>query len=43
MVPRVQDNNPLGTQKTISVDFVEEQAREGRQGNFKISQMITIY
>ena len=26
--------------KTVSLDFDEEKAREGRQGNFKISQMI---
>ena len=24
MVPRVKDNNPLGTQKTVSLDFNEE-------------------
>ena len=35
MVPRVKDNNPLGTQKTVLLDFDEELAREGRQGNFK--------
>ena len=29
MVPRVKYNNPLGTQKTISLDY-EEFAREGR-------------
>ena len=33
MVLRVKNNNPLGTQKTISLDFDEECAREGRQGN----------
>ena len=33
MVPRVKDNNPLGTQKTVSLDFDEELARECRQGN----------
>ena len=27
----------LGTQKTVSLDFVEELAREGRQGNLKNS------
>ena len=41
MVPRVKDNNPLGTQKTVSLDFDEEQAREGRQGNINISKLIT--
>ena len=41
MVPRVKDNKPLGTQKTVSLDFDEEKAREGRQGNFKISKLIT--
>ena len=40
MVPRVKDNNPLVTQKTVSLDFEEEKAREGRQGNFKISKLI---
>ena len=34
MVPRVKDNNHIGTQKTVSLDFVEKQAREGLQGNF---------
>ena len=24
MVPRVKDNNPIGTQKTVSLDFDEE-------------------
>ena len=43
MVPSVKDNNPLGTQKIVSLDFAEEQAREGRQGIFKISHMITVY
>ena len=43
MVPRVRGNNRLVTQKTVSLDFVhvEEKAREGRKGNFKISKMIT--
>ena len=36
-----KDNNPLGTQKTVSLDFHEEQAREDSQGNFKISKQIT--
>ena len=31
----VKDNSPLATQKTVSLDFDEEQAREVRQGNFK--------
>ena len=34
--PSVKDNNPLGTQKTVSIDFEKEWAREGRQGIFKI-------
>ena len=37
---RVKDNNPLGAQKTVSLDFDEEFAREGRQGNFK-TKLIT--
>ena len=37
IVPRVQNNTPLGTQKTVSLGFVEEHAREGRQGDFKMS------
>ena len=41
MVPRVKDNTPLGKQKTVSLDFDEELARKGRQGNFKISKLIT--
>ena len=36
MVPRVKDNNPHGTQKTVSLDFDEEYARDCRKGNFKI-------
>ena len=40
MVPRVKDNNPIGTQKTVSQDFDEEKAaRGGRQGNFKTDQI----
>lgn len=34
MVLRVKDNNPIGTQTTVSLDF---EAREGRQGSLKIS------
>ena len=30
MVPRVKDNNLLGIQKAVSMDFGEELAREGR-------------
>ena len=30
----LMDNNALGTQKTLSLDFDEEQTREGPQGNF---------
>ena len=30
MVPLVKDNNSLGTQKTVSMDFDEEFVREGR-------------
>ena len=37
MVPRVKDNSPLGPQKIVSLDVVEEKAPGGRQGNFKIS------
>ena len=35
------DNNLLGTQKTVLLDFDEELAPESRQGNFKISKLIT--
>ena len=42
MVPCVKDNNPLGTQKTVSLDFEEEKAHEGHQGNFKISKLVTL-
>ena len=41
MVSRVKDNNRFGTEKTVSLDLDEGYAREGRQGNFKISQLIT--
>ena len=41
MVSRVKDNNPFGTQETVSLDFDEEKIREGRQGNFKISKLNT--
>ena len=34
MVPRVKDNNPLGTQRTVSLDFDGGLTREGHQGNF---------
>ena len=34
----VKDNNPLGTQKTVLLDFDDE---KGLQGNFKISKLIT--
>ena len=34
---------PLGTQKTVSLDFDEEWARESRQVNFKIAKLITFY
>ena len=30
MVTCVKDNNHIGIQKTVSLDFVEKQAREGR-------------
>ena len=33
---------PPGTQKTVSLDFDEQMAREGRQRNFKISQILPI-
>ena len=29
------DNNPVGTQKTVSLDFKIELAYEDRKGNFK--------
>ena len=35
MVPRVKD-----IKNSVSLDFVEEYTREGRQGNFKISKLI---
>ena len=35
MVFHVKANKPLGTQKTVWLDFDEESAREGRQENFK--------
>ena len=41
MVPRVKDDNSLGPEKIISLDFEEEKAREGRHGNFLISKLIT--
>ena len=41
MVTYVIDNNPLGTQKTVSLDFKKELAYEDRQGNFKILKLIT--
>ena len=41
MVPHVKDNNPFGTQKTISLDFEKEYTKEGPQGNFNISKLIT--
>ena len=37
----VKDINALGKQKIISMDFDEEKAREGRQGNHKICELIT--
>ena len=40
-MPRVKNNNPLGTQKAVTLDFDEERAHEGHQGNFKISELIT--
>ena len=43
VVSRVKDNNPFGTQETVSLDFDEEKIREGRQGNFKISKLNTFY
>ena len=39
------DKNPLGTQKTVPLDFDEEKAHEGRQGkvqNFKIDHISLI-
>ena len=43
MLPGVKDNNPFDTQKNVSLDFDEESAREGRQGNLKISQLIITF
>ena len=43
MVPRVNDNNPIVAQKTVSLDSDDEKAREVRQGSFKISKLITVY
>ena len=40
MVLRVKVYNAFGTQKIISMDFDEEKAREGHQGNHKISELI---
>ena len=40
--PRVKDDNPLGTQKTVSMDFDEDYAHESRQENFNISKLITL-
>ena len=42
MVLRGKDTciNPFGTQKTVSMDFDEDKRREGRQRNFKTSQLI---
>ena len=42
MVSNVKDNNPLGMQKTVSLDFIEEQVREGRRGNLKNNQSINL-
>ena len=36
MVPRVKDNNPLGTQKTVSLDFDEEMGSWGPPGELQI-------
>ena len=41
MVPRVKDIDPFDMQDTVSLDVDEEQAREGRQWTFKISQLST--
>ena len=40
ILPLLKDNNQLDTQKTISLDCKEKQAREDRHGNFKISKLI---
>ena len=42
MVPHVKANNPLGTQKTVSLDFDEESAGEDRQENFKTDNIYLI-
>ena len=31
----------IPSQKTVSLDFDEEKAHEGHQGNFKISKLVT--
>ena len=43
MVPRVEDNNPFDTQKTMSLDFKEEQAREGYMAGTLPYSVITKY
>ena len=35
MVRRFKDNNPLGTQKIVSLDFDKEWARVGHQGKLR--------
>ena len=35
------ENNPLGTQKTVSLEFKKDFAYEDRQVNFKILKTIT--
>ena len=41
MVPGVKGNNPDGTQKTFTLDFEEQYAREGRQE--KLQNLISIF
>lgn len=36
MMPRVNDNNSLGTQMTFLLDYDKEKVSEGHQGNIKI-------
>ena len=42
MVPLVKDNNPLGIQKTISLDFDEEGLVRSARETLKISKLFTL-
>ena len=39
MVPRVKDNNSLGTQKNVSLDFEEELDREADRETSKFHNL----